>query len=250
MDYESDFEDEFAETSLGDMHFKHHKGNEDKIIFIHGLGGSTLVWKRLMEYMPENLDIYLIDMLGHGQSAAPDIDYTVSAQFQFLREFIALQNNGDSFIFGHSYGGWVTAYYASQPCGLKGIMLEDTAGIKEQFDDLASSNKIKEDRERLMAEVMKLNGNKEEVMRSIIFSDHSSEDIEESMIADIKKPARIIWGRDDAIVPLNYGILLSKKMNADINIIEGAGHEPHYEQPETVKNAIMDFISRAVSQTQ
>jgi 2-succinyl-6-hydroxy-2,4-cyclohexadiene-1-carboxylate synthase len=248
MDYESDFADEFAETSLGDMHFKHHKGNGEKMIFIHGLGGSTLVWKRLMEHMPDDLDIYLIDMLGHGQSAAPDIDYTVSAQFQFLREFIALQNNGDSIIIGHSYGGWVAAYYASQPCGLKGVVLEDTAGIKEQFDDLSSSGKLQADRERLMSSVMELNENKESIMRSIIFSDHSSEDIEDGMIADIKKPVRLIWGRDDATVPLSYGILLGKKMNAEIDIIEGAGHEPHFEQPEKVKEAIMDFVSKVASQ--
>ncbi len=245
MDYDSDFTDEFAQTSLGDMHFKHHKGGGEKIIFIHGLGGSTMAWKRLMELMPDDLDIYLVDMLGHGQSAAPDVDYTISIQFQFLREFIALQNNGDSFIFGHSYGGWVASYYASQPCGLKGLILEDTAGIKEQLDDLASSGRLQTDKERLLASVMELNNNKESVMRSAIFSDQQNETISGEMLAAIKKPVRLIWGRNDAIVPLNYGIILSKKLNSKIDIIDGAGHEPHYEQPAKVKTSLMEFISRA-----
>ena len=104
-----DFEDGFSYTSPGALHFKRHPGTKEKIIFIHSLGGKTRDWKRLMDFLPDDLDVYLIDLLGHGESDAPEMDYTIHAQFQAFREFIALQNNGDSYIFGHSYGGWVAA---------------------------------------------------------------------------------------------------------------------------------------------
>ena len=125
MDYDKDFEDGFEYTSMGALHFMHHPGTKEKIIFLHGMGANTKVWSKLVQFLPDGLDVFLIDLLGHGKSDAPEMDYTVSNQFQALREFIAAQNNGNSFIFGHSYGGWIAAYYASQPYTCKGIILED-----------------------------------------------------------------------------------------------------------------------------
>src|ERR1700719_471209 len=136
MDYERDFEEGYEYTSLGTLHFRRHPGPKEKIIFLHGIGSNMRTYKRLMEFLPAELDIFLLDLLGHGESDAPQIDYTISSQFQALREFISLQNNGDSFIFGHSYGGWIAAYYASQATTCKGIILEDSAGAKPFFDDL------------------------------------------------------------------------------------------------------------------
>ena len=248
MNYDSDFEDGFAHTSLGDMHFKHHPGSGEKIIFLHGLGANVLVWKRLVGYLPGAMDIYLVDLMGHGESDAPDIDYTVSMQFQALREFIALQNNGDSFVFGHSHGGWIAAYYASQPCACKGIILEDTAGIKEQFDDITAAGEVDSRREEMLRNIMMINSNKEYVMRSTLNSEFGTEELSGDLLSKIAKPVKLIWGRDDKTVPLKYGMLLNQKLGGStIDIIDDAGHDPHYDQPEKVKDAIIGFIAKATS---
>ena len=243
MDYYKDFEDEYSYTSAGALHFKHHRGTKQKIIFLHGLGGTTLVWERLMEVMPDDLDVYLIDLLGHGESDAPDVDYTISLQFQGLREFISLQNNGDSFIFGHSYGGWVAAYYATQPYTCKGIMLEDAAGLKENFDEIMASGRIDEYRGRMMGEVMGLNGNKEHVMRSILYSNFEEDRLTTEMLANVRVPTLILWGTHDMTIDPKYAAVFHGKIRGSrLEMVDGAGHEPHYERPEIVKNAILSFI--------
>ncbi len=248
MEYDSDFTDEFAHTSIGDMHFKHHQGSGEKIIFLHGFGGNTLVWKRLVGFLPDAFDIYLVDLMGHGESDAPDIDYTVSMQFQALREFISLQNNGDSFVFGHSYGGWVAAYYASQPYTCKGIILEDTAGIKEQFDDVAASGMAEQTNEEMFRAAMMINNNKDYVIRGILNSERGPEELSNELLSKITRPVKLIWGRDDKIVPLKYGMILNQKLpGSTMDVIDGAGHEPHYEQPEKVKDSIMGFMAKATS---
>ncbi len=241
MDYDK-FEDGFSYTSLGAIHFKHHPATGDKIIFLHGLGGTTLVWKRLMESMPDGFDIYLVDLLGHGKSDAPDVDYTVSVQFQALREFISLNNNGDSYLFGHSYGGWVAAYYATQPYTCKGLMLEDSGGLKEQFEDMLASGNADKAKDSLMKAAMEL-GNNGMVMRSIIYSNYTEDNLDMQALSNIRRRTLLLWGAEDKVVPLKYGMIFQSRIKGSrLEIIQGAGHDPHYEQPESVAKMILDFI--------
>jgi len=243
MDYDKDFEDGFEYTSLGAIHFMHHPGEGKRIIFLHGMGASTKAWTKLVQYLPDNLDIFLIDLLGHGASDAPiDIDYTVSNQFQALREFIALQNNGDSFIFGHSYGAWVAAYYASQPHGCKGIILEDAAGLKENFDSIMESG-AEEFKERMLKQLLATKGNRDYVFNSIINSDFKEDQLTQEMLSSIKVPTKIIWGSNDEAVDIAYAKIFNERIRgSSLSIVEGAGHEPHYTNPEDVCKIIMEFI--------
>ncbi|MGD0729099.1 MAG: alpha/beta hydrolase [Candidatus Micrarchaeaceae archaeon] len=243
MDYDKDFEDGFEYTSLGALHFKHHPGTKEKIIFLHGIGADVKVWSKLVQYLPSDLDIFLIDLLGHGESDAPHIEYTVSSQFQALREFIALQNNGDSYIFGHSYGGWIAAYYASQPCSSKGIILEDSAGSKEFFEQLSSSGKSKEYNEKLFNNVMIMNSNKDYVIRSILDFDISEDQLTTELLSDIKTKTLVLWGANDTVIDKSYGQNIAKAItSSELKVIDGAGHDPHYTNPKEVSDAIMQFM--------
>lgn len=248
MDYEM-FEDGFSYTSLGAIHFKHHPGIGEKLIFLHGLGGTTLVWKRLMEQMPDDLDIYLIDLLGHGESDAPDIDYTVSAQFQALREFISLNNNGDSYIVGHSYGGWVAAYYATQPYTCKGLVLEDIAGLKDEQDEVRASGAVKAKVDEATRVAME-EGNKDYVIKSILSAlyTETEEQLTTQSLSMIKSRTLVIWGAQDSVFPVKYGRALQDKIKgASLVVIENADHDVNYEQPETVAKAILGFIGRTTA---
>ncbi len=241
MDYET-FEDAFSYTSLGAIHFKHHPGNGEKIIFLHGIGGTTRAWKRLMTYMPDDLDIYLVDLLGHGESDAPEIDYMVSVQFQAFREFVSLQNNGDSYIFGHSYGAWVAAYYATQPYTCKGLILEDSAGLNEQFEDLLASGKANKERENILKDSLEHN-NKEYVIRSMLYTNDEEDRLTSQMLSNIRRRTLLIWGADDQTVPIKYAMLFHSMIKgSELKIIQGAGHFPHYEQPEATRDAVLQFI--------
>jgi pimeloyl-ACP methyl ester carboxylesterase len=244
MDYQNDFEDGFEYTSMGDMHFMHHHGQKEKIIFLHGVGSSTRAWTKLVQYLPDELDVFLIDLLGHGKSDAPtDIEYTVSNQFQALREFIALQNNGDSYIFGHSYGGWIAAYYASQPCSSKGIILEDAAGLKEYFDDITQSGTREEYNQNMLKSVMTVAGNKEYVFKNILEQDFMEDQLTKELLADIKTRTKIIWGSDDQILDKSLAQTFLKEINGStLDIIEGAGHDSHYTHPKEVSDIIINFM--------
>lgn len=242
MDYDKDFEDGFEYTSLGALHFMHHPGEGKRIIFLHGIGASTRAWTRLVQHLPDNLDIFLIDLLGHGGSDAPHIDYTISNQYQALREFMALQNSSDCFMFGHSYGAWLAAYYASQPCSCKGIILEDAAGLKENFDSIMEKG-AEEYKEGMLKRLLAAKGNKDYVLKSMLDSDFKEDQLTEVLLSGIKVPTRIIWGSSDEMVDVAYAKILNEHIKgSSLSIVEGASHEPHYTNPEDVCRIILEFI--------
>lgn len=243
MDYDKDFEEGFEQTSLGAIHFRHHSGTKQKIIFLHGIGSSMRAWKKLMEYLPDDLDIFLLDLLGHGESDAPQIEYTIYAQFQALREFIALRNNGDSYLFGHSYGGWIAAYYAAQNASCKGIILEDCAGAKEFFEDIEKSGKKEEYNENLLNLAMMVAGNNEHVLRSIIDSSFKEDQLDAEMLSAISVPTMVIWGKEDKLLDLKYAEFFSNSIKGStLQVIEGAGHDPHYEKAKEISELLVSFI--------
>ncbi|MDE1761601.1 MAG: alpha/beta hydrolase [Candidatus Micrarchaeota archaeon] len=240
MDYEKDFEEGYVHTSSGRIYFRRHRAGGRKFIFVHAMGSTTKEWARLMGYLPDDCDVSLIDLLGHGRSDAPEnFDYTISSQVQALQEFVADQNNGSSFIVGHSYGGWIAAYYVSYNYPAKGLVLEASAGLehesefrKDRWQDEADDGMLK----RLL-----MLDNKEYVMRSII-SNSSKEELTEDALASIRKPTLIIWGEQDNILDPKFAQVFNEHISGSrVEIMQGAGHSPQYTHPEEFAALLLDF---------
>ncbi len=239
MDYETDFSDNYLETKYGKIFYKYHKGTEKSspIIFIHGLGADTRSWLRTVDNLEDNLNIYLIDLLGHGKSDAPNIEYKVDVQVSILKEFIE-KLNINPIIVGHSYGGWVTALYASM-YDTKAIVLEDSAGF---YDDKHLKNPNGE-KEKLYKDVMQLAGNHDHVIKSTLYSDNTKFYLNENILSKIKTPTLIIWGREDQSVSLDIGRKINEYIKGSkLKIIDNAGHVSHYSQSETFSKTLTEFL--------
>ena len=239
MDYETDFSDNYLETKYGKIFYKYHKGTEKSspIIFIHGLGADTRSWLRTVDNLEDNLNIYLIDLLGHGKSDAPNIEYKVDVQVSILKEFIE-KLNINPIIVGHSYGGWVTALYASL-YDTQAIVLEDSAGF---YNEDYSKNTYGE-KEILYKKVMQLAGNHDYVIKSIINSDNTEFYLNKEILSKIKTPTLIVWGRDDETVSIDIGRKLNEYIiGSKLTIIENAGHVSHYSQSEIFSKTLTEFL--------
>jgi len=55
----------------------------------------------------------------------------------------------------------------------------------------------------------------------------------------VTAPTRIIWGRDDRIIPWKHA--LQAPGQASLNLFRGVGHMPHYEIPETLVPMLDDL---------
>jgi pimeloyl-ACP methyl ester carboxylesterase len=59
----------------------------------------------------------------------------------------------------------------------------------------------------------------------------------------IAAPTLVLWGDGDGVVTPDYGRAYAKLIRgAEFSLIDGAGHHPEQEQPETFVRAVMGFL--------
>ena len=57
-------------------------------------------------------------------------------------------------------------------------------------------------------------------------------------------PTLVLWGHQDAIMPLECGQLFQKALpNATLKVIDQCGHRPQMEKPGEFISAVTEFLS-------
>src|SRR5690606_38697101 len=89
--------------------------NKDHILFIHGLGSSSLVWRDIPEALSSKFHSIVIDLVGSGESDKPKENYTISFFSKFVKDFIneiSISAGEKISIIGHSLGGYIALDFA------------------------------------------------------------------------------------------------------------------------------------------
>ena len=59
----------------------------------------------------------------------------------------------------------------------------------------------------------------------------------------ITAPTLLVWGKEDRVVPPVYADEFAQRIpSARVQIVDGAGHAPHLEQPAAVARMVADFL--------
>jgi len=239
----NNLEDGYAETRLGRLHYKEHKGTTPVVLFLHGIGADTRVWKRLVEKLPDNLGVCLVDLLGHGESDAPEIEYTPSMHVSVVNELMHEKGIEDAFLFGHSYGAWVAALIAQESLKIRGLILEDAAGLKEHFEDLGREGDVEEIKKEVVKDSLLTNTN-EPVIKNMVEHMFKDDHLTKEMLMGVRRPSLVVWGECDKTVNVKYASIFASYMaGSRLEIIEGAGHNPHFTNPDKVCELLLRFIS-------
>ena len=63
------------------------------------------------------------------------------------------------------------------------------------------------------------------------------------LLARVTAPTRIVWGRQDKIIPVECGTLYQQAIpGADLVVLEQCGHAPHLEKPDEFVRSALDFF--------
>ena len=66
----------------------------------------------------------------------------------------------------------------------------------------------------------------------------------EGQSGKVKAPTSVLWGKLDAVIPLECGELFQKAIpNAELKVIDNCGHRPQMEKPAKLKDAMTSFLS-------
>ena len=248
--------------------------NRDHILFIHGLGSSSLVWRDFPEALSNKFHSIVIDLVGFGESDKPKGNYTISFFSQFIKDFINETNIGPEekiSIIGHSLGGYIAIDFSiTNKEKVDKLVLFDSSGLLKNPTPLLSEylNAVKTtdpnlrhkritkvlgnlyaDPSRLLPIVVDFfiyfiekKGAVDAFESAFAYSTSNSIDLEQMhKLNDLR--CLILWGEKDKLIPVSFAEQFKKLLvSAEIQIIKDAGHAPFVEKPAIVYQKLIDFL--------
>lgn len=240
-----------------DIYFSEgNPGGEIPVLFCHGSGGSSSHWK-FQRRVSGKICSLAVDLPGHGRSGGSPED-TVFAYREALKTLVTRKNLAPLFMVGHSLGGAIVLDYARlYPGDLRGIILIATGARLKVMPAILDSFRKKEVFPEMLyfiygenAAPSLLEEAQRELMETppeVFYADFCACDCFDLMkkLSSIEVPALILVGREDRLTPLKYSLFLNENLpDAELAVLEEAGHMVMLEQPKKINKYIRDFIFR------
>lgn len=234
------------------------------VILLHGLGLDHHHWDANIPALSTKFRVLAPDQIGFGDSSKPFVNYSTYTLVEFLRGFMDKLKVEKAVLVGHSMGGRVALNFVLQsPERVARLVLVDASGIK--LPEPAPRAKAAAFNPGTMAEMRELllvlnsdsplvtDGYVREswenrlrrgdalTIEHILNEKYTPVD---ERLGEVKVPTLIIWGRRDLLRPccelanaLKAGIANSTLVALD------AGHNPHFETPDSFNRALMKWLS-------
>ena len=238
-------------------------GSGPPLLFLHGAGGNS-GWQAYHEELAKSYTVYVPSQPGFNGTERPDWVYTISDLCHFNLEMVQKLGLENYILMGSSMGGWVAAEMAAmQDHNLKALILVDAAGIKPQQGEIAEIFMVGA-QTRLQqrfydpSQVPNYDQYTRELTPDEQLTQHSNAEMASRLcwrpylhnlslthyLAKVTTPTLIVWGRQDAIIPVECGELYEKAIaNSNLKIIDNCGHSPAVEKPQEFGAAVTEFLS-------
>jgi non-heme chloroperoxidase len=244
------------------------QGNPDGVplLLLHGLGDSWRSYEPVLEHLPRSVRAFAISQRGHGDSSRPEDGYAFRHFVTDIDLFLDALEIESAVLAGHSSHGVViekfALEYASRALGLVLIGTPVTLSSNERARDLYESTISKLSDSLDPDFVRRFAGDTlaqpvspsfleiitEEAMKvpARVFKEFFKDLIETDLSTELHKidaPALLVWGDQDAILSREDQERLSKALrNSRLVVYPGAGHSPHWEEPDRFASDVEDFI--------
>jgi pimeloyl-ACP methyl ester carboxylesterase len=231
-----------AEDAAMRIH-RHGDAEGQGLVLIHGLSSSHRAWQRNLQALGQGRRISVVELFS--PHAGPR--FRLSEQAARLADALADEPQPLAVI-GHSLGGLVAMELCVRsPQLVNRLVLVDVpalppgAPLAERARRFAQRGVAADGRSLGVVALTLLVGNPVQLMAATAVSLRA--DAAEAARA-IQIPTLVVWGQDDAIVPVEIGRRLVALMpNARLMVIEGAAHQPHWEAPGAFHAAVIPFLA-------
>ncbi|MCC5640399.1 alpha/beta fold hydrolase [Nostoc sp. CHAB 5844] len=99
------------------------------LLLVHGFGASTDHWRKNINGLYQDFEVFAIDLLGFGRSAKPQFQYSGDLWRDQLHDFINEVIGRKAVLAGNSLGGYASLCVAAQyPDSVAGVVLLNSAG--------------------------------------------------------------------------------------------------------------------------
>ena len=259
--------DRFATVYGAKIHYV-EAGSGHPLILIHGLADNIAVWDSVIPSLAARFRVVALDQIGFGRSDKPLLNYRVSTFVDFLDGFMTEVKIERASLVGNSLGGWVAADFAlKHPERVERLVLSDAAGfaaLAKTMDPRALSALRLASREDIrylgsltfrdkrfyedvdLAFKERVTAGDSYTVGQLLDATIRGDDVLDNRLRTIKRPTLVIWGRDDKLIPLNFGERFQQEIaNCRLRIIDNCGHMPQVECANEFSNAVLEFLSAA-----
>ena len=257
-------------------------GSGPVVLFIHGILGSQRQFEHLVDTMDEDHRVVLPDLFGHGDSAKPLGDYSLSAHAAAMRDLLDHLGVERVTLVGHSLGGGIAMqFFYLFPERVERLVLVSSGGLgrevsvllraatlpgAEQVLGVVASAPVLSRVEALGRGAARLGWRPgadvgaiwtgfsslkdRESRRAFLSTTRAVIDIGGQSISAhdhlegaLPIPTMIVWGSKDHMIPASHALSVEKELpDCRVEIFEGAGHFPHLDDPERFARILREFI--------
>ena len=253
-------------TKVGELTVHYLQGGQGKpLLYIHGIGGWGR-WETHHLGMGVTNEVYAPQLPGWQMGKLPSSVTSVRDYAEIMVRFLDTLQIESAHLVGHSIGGWVALYMATQhPERIARLILVDPLGLEVPAHPTANFAELDEET-FLTAAFAKtgvvliagdFGGLLEDVQTGQEFKrqwkgrglvaalpqGHSTDPEITQNLKHISAPTLVVWGREDGLVPWQQGEMLTAEIpNAKLVVIADASHSPMREKRETFQHLVHSFL--------
>jgi pimeloyl-ACP methyl ester carboxylesterase len=225
-------------------------GRGKPLLFLHGASGAPVILP-FMQKLAERFDVLVPEHPGYGHSDEPDWLENIHDVAYFYLDFLKQLDLRDVMLVGNSMGGWIALEIAVRDTSrLASLVLVSPAGIRapgvqpadiflmsdEQLvRGLFHDQKLAEARlaAPVTPEAVDIGLKNKHTTARLAWEPRLHDPFLPKWLHRIDVPVKIIWGKEDRILPVQFLEHFRKWMpRAQTYVIEAAGHLPHAETPD------------------
>jgi pimeloyl-ACP methyl ester carboxylesterase len=245
------------------------------MVLIHGTPFSAQVWRRIAPHLARVRRVFLFDLLGYGDSAkGPGLDVSLGVQDRLLAALVEHWGLDRPDVLAHDFGG-ATALrgWLLQGVRYRTLTLIDPVAIAPWGSPFVAHVRAHEAAfaglpdyaHRALLEAY-VQGAVARPMRDadlavhrapwvgpvgqaafyaqIAQMDQAFTDVIEPRLGEVDCPRALLWGAEDAWIPLAQGGRLAARMGTGLDVIPGAGHLVQEDAPEAILSAAFAMLGQ------
>ncbi|WP_024793850.1 alpha/beta fold hydrolase [Tomitella biformata] len=263
--------------------YRHGGDGPETLLLVHGIAGSSRVWRQVMPELARTYRVIAPDLPGHGLSSKGRGDYSLGAFAAVLRDLLQELDVDRVTVVGHSLGGGVALQLAYQHPELVGrIALISSGGLGpevgwplrllaapgaelvlpviappflrplgDKIREWVGGKGVRADNlEEMWLAYASLSDSETRkaflrTLRSVVDTRGQAVSASSRLHLANAIPSQLIWGDADPMIPVAHGLGAHEAMpGSRLRVLPGVGHFPQTERPEEVEQILTEFISQ------